>query len=111
MAKMIKATGSYAHPNTKEDVTYEFEYLVIDSINDAVAELGEEKVKSCIQRMLKLDNNNIAREKAKVANGHSARKPMSEEEKAQAKAQRAANKALLDLIKAKGLTASDLASL
>lgn len=110
MAKTIEAQGTYKN-KANEDIAYTFNYLVIDSIDDAVAELGEDKVKSNIQRMLKLDANNIAREKAKVANGDSTRKPMSEEEKAQAKAQRQANKALLDLIKSKGLTASDLANL
>ena len=110
MAKTIAAQGSYDAPSG-EAINFDYSYLVIDSIDDAVSELGEDKVKSCIQRMIKLDAGNTAREKAKVANGHSTRKPMSEEEKAEAKAKRSADKALLDLIKSKGLTASDLANL
>lgn len=115
MAKTISAVGTYnipeGKPNAGQEVQYNFEYIVIDSIQDAIDELGQDKVKSCIQRMIKLDANNNAREKAKASNGHSARQPMSEEEKAQAKAKRQADKALLDLIKSKGLTAKDLASL
>jgi hypothetical protein len=110
MAKMIEAQGTYKAP-TGEDIAYTFDYLVIDTIQDAINELGDDKVKSNIQRMLKLDANNIAREKAKTANGHSARKPMSEEDKAQAKAERQANKELLAILKSKGLTAKDLANL
>lgn len=110
MSKMITATGTYKSP-TGEDVTYDFNYLVIDSIEDAIDSIGEDKVKSSIQRMLKLDANNIAREKAKVANGHSSRKPMTEQQKAEAKAERQANKELLAILKSKGLTAKDLANL
>ena len=110
MAKLIQASGTYKSPQG-EDVNYPFEYLVIDSIDDAIAEIGEEKVKSNIQRMLKLDANNISREKAKIANGHSTRKPMSEEQKAQAKIERQANRDLLAMLKAKGITAETLASL
>ena len=110
MAKTIEAQGSYKAP-TGEDIAYSFNYVVIDSIEDAINELGEEKVKSNIQRMLKLDANNIAREKAKVANGHSTRKPMTEEQKAEAKAQRKADKDLLAILKSKGLTIDDLAKL
>lgn len=107
MSKTITAQGSYNSP-TGESITYDFNYVVIDSIDDAVDTLGEDKVKACIQRMLKIDANNTAREKAKVENGHSTRKPMSEEEKAQAKQKRQADKELLSLLKSKGLTLADL---
>jgi hypothetical protein len=110
MAKNITATGTYKAP-TGEDVSYDFSYLVIDSIDDAIDNIGEDKVKSNIQRMLKLDANNIAREKAKISNGHSSRKPMSEQQKAEAKQERLANKELLAILKSKGLTAKDLANL
>lgn len=110
MSKTLTDNGTYKAPNG-DLVTYSFDYLVIDSIADAVNSIGEVKVVSNVQRMLKLDANNISREKAKVANGHSSRKPMSEEEKAQAKVERQANKALLDIIKSKGLKLEDLADL
>ena len=107
MSKNITAQGTYKAP-TGEDITYDFNYLVIDSIEDAISELGEDKVKSTIQRMLKIDANNVAREKAKSANGHSTRKPMSEEQKAEAKQARQADKELLAILKQKGLSLKDL---
>lgn len=108
MSKTITASGTYSAPDTKELISYDFNYLVIDNVDDAIETLGEDKVKSTIQRMLKIDANNIAREKAKTENGHSSRKPMSEEQKAQAKAQRQADKELLAVLKSKGLTLQDL---
>ena len=110
MAKTITAQGSYNAPDGKE-ITFDFSYIVIDSVQDAIDELGSDKVKSSVQRMIKLDASNIAREKAKVANGHSSRKPMSEEEKAHAKVERQADRELLNVLKAKGLTLKDLGSL
>ena len=107
MAKHITAQGSYEAPSG-EDITFDFSYLVIDSISDAVEAIGEDKVKSAVQRMLKLDAGNTAREKAKVDNGHSARKPMTEEQKAQAKVSRQADKEVLAILKSKGLTLKDL---
>ena len=107
MSKTITAQGTYTSP-TGEDVNFNFSYLVIDDVNDAIAELGEDKVKSIIQRMLKLDASNTAREKAKVDNGHSSRKPMTEEQKASAKATRTADKELLAILKSKGLGIKDL---
>ncbi len=105
--KEINATGTYKAP-TGEDITYEFDYPVIDSIQDAIDNLGNDKVKSTIQRMLKVDANNLAREKAKLENGHSSRKPMTEQEKTEAKAKRQADKQLLDILKSKGLSLKDL---
>ena len=102
MAKTIQGTGQYKAPNG-EQVSYGFSYEAFDSLQDAVAVLGEAEVLGLVQRMTKVDASNTSREKAKVANGHSARKPMSEEEKAEAKAERQTNKALLDAIKGKGI--------
>ena len=50
--------------------------------------------------MVKVDANNTSREKAKSANGHSTRAVMSEEDKAQKKVERQANKQLLEALKA-----------
>ena len=50
--------------------------------------------------MVKVDASNTAREEAKVANGDSTRIPMTEAQKAEAKASRQADKALLERIKA-----------
>lgn len=107
MSKNITAQGTYKSL-TGEDISYDFTYLVIDSIEDAIEATSEDKVKSTIQRMFKIDANNVAREKAKTANGHSSRKPMSEEQKAEAKQARTADKELLAILKQKGLSLKDL---
>lgn len=102
MAKNIQSSGEYKAPNGQQ-VSYTFDYQAFDSLNDAIATLGEPEVLKQVQRMSKVDANNTAREKAKVANGHSTRKPLSEEEKADAKVKRQTDKALLEAIKAKGI--------
>lgn len=79
---------------------YSFTYEAFTSLDDALESLGESKVLALVQRMVKVDANNTAREKAKVANGHSTRQPMSEEDKAEKKAERATNKRLLEALKA-----------
>ena len=100
MSKLIKSQGQYTVKESGENVGYEFEFIAFDSFQDAVDELGEDNVLKLVQRMTKVDANNTAREKAKVENGHSTRKPMSEEEKAEKKEQRTQDKAMLNKIKA-----------
>lgn len=111
MSKLMNAEGEYLNKANSEIVTFDFEYLVIDSVDDAVSELGEEKTKSILQRMIKTDARNGASIKAQASNGHNARAGMSEEEKAEKKAERLGNKAILDALKAKGLTLDDIANL
>jgi hypothetical protein len=106
--KTIKTQGTYRVKDTDEEVSYSFEYPVIDSVQDAIDNIGEDKVLSLCQRMLKIDANNVAREKARVKNGHSTRQPLTEEQKAENKAKRQADKELLALIKSKNLTLADL---
>lgn len=108
MAKTIQAQGTYKVKDTGEEVVYDFEYTVIDTVQDAIDELGEDKVKSLVQRMLKVDSNNLARESAKAKNGHSTRPTLTEEQKQENKAKRQADKELLTLLKAKGLTVEQL---
>ena len=103
MAKAIQSIGTYSVKETGAEVEYGFEYQAFDSMQDAINSLGETECLALVQRMTKVDANNTAREKAKVANGHSARKPMSEAEKAQAKLDRTANKSLLQALRAKGI--------
>ena len=110
MAKTVIAQGSYKAP-TGIEVTYDFDYQVLSEqeIQDLDAILpgaGKDT-----QRMRKIDANNAAREKTKSENGHSSRKPMSEEQKAQAKAARQADKELLAVLKQKGLSLKDLMNL
>lgn len=100
MSKEITGQGEYKVKSTGETVSYEFEYLAFDSLDEMIAEIGEDKVFKNAQRMLKVDASNTARESAKVQNGHSTRKAMTEEEKADNKAKRANDKALLAKLKA-----------
>ena len=109
--KKQDASGTYNVKETGELVNYDFEYDVIDSVQDAIDNLGEAKVMNTLQRMLKVDANNLAREKAKTTNGHSARVVLTEEQKAENKAKRKVDKSLLDMIKAKGLSLADLEGL
>ena len=108
MSKLIKDNGEYAVKETGEAVSYAFEFAVYDSIADAETSLGKDKVLANLNRISKSDANNTAREKAKVVNGHSSRKPMSAEQKAESKAKRKSDKELLDIIKSKGLSIEDL---
>lgn len=97
--KKIQAQGEYKVKSTGESVGYTFEYDAYENLQDAIDILGEDKVFKLVQRMVKIDAGNTAREGAKVENGHSTRKAMSEEDKAEAKAGRAADKALLAKLK------------
>lgn len=100
MSKVINASGEYTVKSSGESVQYSFDYPAYDDLQDAIDSLGEDKVFKLVQRMTKVDASNTARESAKMENGHSARKAMTEEQKADAKAERQANKALLDKIRA-----------
>lgn len=100
MSKVINASGEYKSKKSGDNVAYDFEYVAFEDLNEAIELLSEAEVLKRVQRMTKVDASNTAREKAKAENGDSTRKTMSEEDKAQAKADRQANKALLDKIKA-----------
>ncbi len=113
----MNAQGKYSVKDTGEVINYDFDYLVLegenaqDKIDNAISVLGADKVAKDLQRTLKVDANNTAREKAKAVNGHSSRAVLTEEQKAENKAERASNKAILDALKAKGLTLEDIANL
>ena len=97
---MIESSGKYTVKETGASVDYNFSFEAFDNIDQAIESLGEVKCLALIQRMVKVDANNTAREKAKTANGHSTRPVMSEAEKAEKKVARAEDKALLDAVKA-----------
>jgi hypothetical protein len=99
MPNTIQSSGKYTVKETGASVDYDFEFQAFDNLDDAIETLGEAKVLALVQRMVKVDANNTAREKAKVVNGHSARAPMTEEEKAEKKAERQANSKLLAALK------------
>lgn len=111
MSKEITAQGQYSVKDSGEVVTYDFSYLVLDSVQDAIDTLGEEKVRSLIQRQIKVDANNLEREKTKAKNGHSSRPVMSEEDKAKAKAERAELRSIAQILKQKGLSLEDIENL
>lgn len=100
MSKVINAVGEYKSKKTGEAVSFEYEYPAFESLAEMQEAIGEDKLFKNAQRMLKVDAANTAREKAKVDNGDTTRKVMSEEDKAEAKAKRQEDKALLDRIKA-----------
>lgn len=112
MSNTIQSSGNYLSKVSGSTVNFEFEYAQFDSIEDAIDVLGEAKALSMLQRMEKVDAGNNAREKAKVANGDSTRKVMTEEEKAEGKAKRAEGKAniskLQSLADAQGVTVAEL---
>lgn len=108
MSEVIKAEGTYKVKETNEEITYSFDYTVIDSVDDCIELLGDDKSKSLLQRMIKVDANNLAREKAKSANGHSSRVVLTEEQKQEKKQQRSADRGLLALLKEKGLSLADI---
>ena len=110
MAQTIQDKGKYKAPSG-QDVEYPFEFLEFSSIQDAVASLTDAKVLKLINRMSKVDANNTTREKAKVVNGHSTRVEMTAEQKAEAKAQRAVQKNIMDILKAKGIDLANIKSI
>lgn len=100
---MIDSKGEYTVKATGVKVSYNFSFMAFANLDDAIATLGEAKAFEAIQRMVKVDSNNTAREKAKSANGHSSVVKQTEEQKAKAKVSRQADKVLLAAIKAKML--------
>lgn len=76
-----------------------YSYTAYDSVEDAVGALDEARIIGIVNQTLKEDAGNVARENARRAGGHSTVKLMTPEEKAEAKAQRVENKALLDALR------------
>jgi len=97
---LIESVGKYTAKDTGASIDYDYSYAVYETMDDALEVLGEAKCLALVQRMVKTDAGNTAREKAKTANGHSTRVVMTEEQKAEKKKERAGNKALLEAIKA-----------
>ena len=116
MAKTIQDTGKYIvrredSADKGKTITFDYSFETYASVEDAVATLGAGEVLSIINRMCKVDARNTSSQVAQSKNGHSVRKEMTAEQKAESKMQRALDKAMLDRIKSKGLSAEDLDSL
>lgn len=109
--RTLKDKGQYTVKETGDIINYEFEFPVYDDLADIADSIGDEVGTRTVNRQAKVDNNNVAREKAKSANGHSTRTPLTAEQKAENKATRQANSSLLDALKAKGLTLADIESM
>ena len=97
---MQETSGCYKHNGA--EIKFTFSFPVFDA-ND----IADEKVRGLAQRQAKVDAGNKARAKAQVANGHSKVVKQTEEQKAKAKVQRQADKALLVALKAKGISSLD----
>lgn len=89
MGKMLEATVSYSIPdnfdNAGQEISGSFEYLVIDTIDDAIESLGENDCKKLLQKAIKIQSANKARIKLMSENKHLAYKELSEESKAKLK--------------------------
>ena len=105
--RTVKGQGSYTRKADGSDVSYDFEYRVLESIED----IAEAEVLALANRMLKVDGNNTSREKAKSVNGDSTARIMSAEEKEANKVKAKADRELLKALKAKGISIADLEKL
>jgi hypothetical protein len=105
--RKVQGEGTYTRKSDGTEISYSFEYEVVESIKD----IGEAEALALINRMLKVDANNVAREKAKVANGDSTARVLTPEQK---EANKKARKELSDLVKlgkAKGMSVADIIAL
>ena len=113
MSKLIDATVSYSIPEAfdgaGEEITGSFQYLVIDTVQDGIDELGEAECKSLLQKSIKIKSANSARVKLMSENKHLAYKEMSEEAKAKMKADRIKKATAIKVLQ--GLSADKLAEL
>ncbi len=114
--RKVNAQGTYTVPkdfdNAGEVITFDYEYEVYDSLQEAIEGLGgEDKVLAMLNQTHKEDCRNNASGRAKAQNGHSPERTLTPEEKEKRKAQRQADRQLLKLIKEKGLSLADLSKL
>ena len=118
MSNIVKAELTYTVlPEFKDagtKVTVPFEYRALtDDEKDALTEVGNEiglpKLAAMTQQTMRENAGNNAREAAKLLNGHSNRKVMSEQDKADAARDRAVRKQALSdpdviaLLRSKGI--------
>ena len=111
--RKIDAKGSYSIPegfdNPGSDVSFEFQYEVYDTLQEAIQALGgENKVLAMINQTHKEDCRNNASGSAKSENGHSKERNLTPEEKEARKQKSKADRELLAVLKSKGLSLKDL---
>ena len=102
--RTIQSTGTYTRKSTGEEISYDFSYDVLESISD----LKDSEILALCNRMLKVDGNNTAREKAKSTNGDSTAKVLTPEQKEANKLERKASKELSNFLKGKGISLEEL---
>ena len=87
--------GNYTVKDTNQVITYDFTFPVFDDSDGC----DNKDILALANRQAKVDANNTTRVSVRSENGHSDRKVMSPEEKAEAKEQRAKVKAVGSAIK------------
>ena len=105
--RKVQAQGTYTSKKSNAEVSYDFEYAVLESISD----LSADEVLKLANRMLKVDGNNTAREKAKSANGDSTAKVLTPEQKEANKTERKLISSIIKQGKAKGMSLQDIMKL
>jgi hypothetical protein len=114
--RTISAQGSYSipkdYPNAGKDISFDFEYEVFDSIEEAINELdGKTKVLAMLNQTHKEDCRNNASGSAKSENGHSPKVTLTAEQKEARKQQAKADREILSQLKARGLSLDDIMKL
>jgi hypothetical protein len=109
--RKVQAQGIYVRKATGEEVSFDFEYPVYDSIEDIKNTLGDKEGTADINRMAKVDARNTASAKAKSANGDSTAKVLTPEQKEANKVERKGLANLKAKAKAKGMSIEDLMEL
>ena len=107
----IDTTTSYTVKETGERINVPYTYQDFGGDFEGAVESfgGEAKACSVLQQVEKENAGNTARERAKVENGHSARIPLTEAQKAEAKLKRGKQKDALAILG--GLSAEKLEEL
>ena len=102
--RTVKGQGSYTRKVDGSDVSYDFEYRVVEDISD----LPEGEIIALVNRMLKVDGNNTSREKAKSVNGDSTARIMTAEEKEANKVKAKAGRDFDKALRARGINVSTM---
>ena len=114
--RTISAQGSYTvgkeFPDAGTETSFDFEYTVYDTLQEAVSGLGgDKKALAMLNQTHKEDCRNNASGSAKSENGHSTRVALTPEEKEARNTERKADRELLAVLKSKGLSLKDLMSM
>lgn len=104
----IKYTVPAQFPDAGSTVAGTTSYTSYTSLDEMSKELGEQETYRLAKKQYKIEVQNTARVKLQSENGHSVRAPQTEEAKSEAKKQRTENKAILEALKAKGLSLDDV---